>query len=245
MPFGEKEEAKQVGARWDPRARRWYDPQPPTPALQRWAARPEVPELLPGEDRSFGQGLFVDLVPSSCWFTNVRWCVTEADWERLRRPILRRTGARCEACGTVEDRRSGRGLEVHERWHYDYDRGVQSLRRLVALCPACHTSTHLGLAAIRGRADEALAHLQAVTGMTDAEARDHVRVAYEKWAVRSALTWELDLSILTTAGIQPRRPPTADQRAEVADHELARRHTTTATPTAAAPSNDREVQAGR
>ncbi len=86
VPYSEKDEAKHVGARWDPGVRRWYDLRPPKPALQRWAARPEVPELLPGEDRSFGQGLFVDLVPSSCWFTNVRWCVTEADWERLRRP---------------------------------------------------------------------------------------------------------------------------------------------------------------
>jgi len=41
--------------------------------------------LLPGEDRSFGSGLFVDLVPSSCWFTNVRSCVDRRDWERLRR----------------------------------------------------------------------------------------------------------------------------------------------------------------
>jgi hypothetical protein len=40
--------------------------------LQRWAALPEAPDLLPGEDRNFGTGLFVDLVPSTCWFTNVR-----------------------------------------------------------------------------------------------------------------------------------------------------------------------------
>jgi hypothetical protein len=188
--------------------------------LQRWAAQPEIPELLPGEDRSFGTGLFVDLVPSSCWFTNVRWCVTEADWERLRRPILRRADSRCEACGAARDR----GLEVHERWHYDYDRSVQSLRRLVALCSACHSTTHFGHAAVTGRDGEALAHLQAVTGMTDAEAHEHITAAYERWAVRSAMTWDLDLGMLTGAGIQPRRPPTAEQRADVAEHELARVH---------------------
>ena len=31
------------------------------------------------------------------------------------------------------------------------------------------------------------------------------------------MTWELDLSMLTGAGIQPRRPPTAEQRADVAE----------------------------
>jgi hypothetical protein len=107
-PYAEKDAAKAAGARWDPAARRWYDPRDATPALQRWAARPEVPAVLPGEDRTFGAGLFVDLVPRSCWFTNVRSCVTQQDWERLRRPIFRRAGYRCEACGATEDRQTRR-----------------------------------------------------------------------------------------------------------------------------------------
>jgi hypothetical protein len=40
VPFAEKDEAKRAGARWDPRARRWFDPRPPTPGLQRWAPAP-------------------------------------------------------------------------------------------------------------------------------------------------------------------------------------------------------------
>ena len=55
---------------WDPAARRWYALPGRGSALARWAPLPEVPEVLPGEDRGFGVGLFVDLVPSSCWFTN-------------------------------------------------------------------------------------------------------------------------------------------------------------------------------
>ena len=65
VPYPEKDAAKAAGARWDPVARRWYDPRPPTAALRRWAALPDVPDLLPGEDRGFGAGLFVDLVPAS------------------------------------------------------------------------------------------------------------------------------------------------------------------------------------
>jgi hypothetical protein len=45
---------------------------------RRWSGvllDPRSPILLPGEDRSFGTNLFVDLVPSSCWFTNARSCV--------------------------------------------------------------------------------------------------------------------------------------------------------------------------
>lgn len=144
VPYAEKDEAKAQGARWDPAARRWYAPQPGMTALERWQALPDVPDLLPGEDRNFGSGLFVDLVPSSCWFTNVRSCVGQRDWERLRRMIINRAGRRCEECHRGEDRESRRWLEVHERWAYDDKAKVQALRRLICLCTDCHTATHFG-----------------------------------------------------------------------------------------------------
>lgn len=220
VPYREKDDAKAAGARWDPRVRRWYDPQGTTPSLTRWAAQADVPEILPGEDRTFGAGLFVDLVPRSCWFTNVRSCVADADWERLRRPILRRAAYRCEACSAGEDQIAGRGLEVHERWHYDHDRGVQALRRLIALCPMCHTATHYGRAEITGQAREAFVHLRTVTGMSDGQAYAHIDAAKQVWAARSTRMWTLDLSMLTDVGITVQRPPAADVRADQAEREL-------------------------
>lgn len=212
VPYAEKDAAKALGARWDQAAKRWFDPRPPTAGLERWAARPAVPDLLPGEDRAFGAGLFVDMVPSSCWFTNVRTCVSQQDWERLRRMITRRAGQKCEACGAGEDRAARRWLEAHERWAYDERTGVQALRRLICLCSACHLSTHMGYANVTGRADEAFAHLRAVTGMDDAEAWRHVYAANDTWTARSRRNWTLDLSMLTDAGVtlaRPRRQPTA------------------------------------
>ncbi|MEX5632720.1 DUF5710 domain-containing protein [Parafrankia sp. FMc2] len=212
VPYAEKDLAKAAGARWDARARRWYAPRPDIPALARWAARPDLPVLLPGEDRSFGSGLFVDLVPSSCWFTNARSCVAGADWERLRRMVLSRCGQRCEACRRGPDRDTGRWLEVHERWDYDERAHVQRLRRLVCLCTDCHTATHFGLASVRGRDAEALAHLCQVTGLTEAQAREHVDAAFELWTQRSTMTWALDLGILTNAGIAVAPPPSPSEQ---------------------------------
>jgi hypothetical protein len=222
VPYADKDAAKAAGARWDSTARRWYDPRDATPALQRWAALPEVPEVLPGEDRSFGAGLFVDLVPRSCWFTNVRSCVTQQDWERLRRPIFRRAGYRCEACGATEDRETRRWLEAHERWYYNDHTGVQSLRRLIALCSPCHLTTHFGYANVTGRTDQALAHLRTVTGMTDREAWAHIDAAQNLWIARSRRTWKLDLNVLTGAGITLARPEPATARAASAERTLRR-----------------------
>jgi len=72
VPYSEREQAKALGARWDPAARRWWAPPAATAARRRWPAPPEVPALLPGEDRTFGAGLFVDLVPTTSWFTHAR-----------------------------------------------------------------------------------------------------------------------------------------------------------------------------
>lgn len=230
VPYPEKDAAKALGARWDQSAKRWYDPQPPTAGLDLWAARPPVPELLPGEDRTFGAGLFVDMVPRSCWFTNVRACVTPQDWERLRRMITRRAGQQCEACGAGEDRTARSWLEAHERWAYNDRTGVQALRRLICLCSDCHLSTHLGYANVTGRADQALAHLRAVTGMTDAEVSGHVAAAGELWTRRSARVWTLDLSMLTDAGVTVARPEKAADRAAVAEHALRREQQRTPEP---------------
>lgn len=220
VPFAEKDEAKAVGALWDGAVERWYAPRPGMEGLQRWAALPDLPDLLPGEDRSFGSGLFVDLVPSSCWFTNVRSCVVPRDWERLRRMINDRASRRCETCGRGKDRELKRWLEAHERWHFDDTTHTQVLRRLVCLCTDCHQATHFGLAEVKGKRAQALAHLCSITGMTTAQAEQHVRSAFELWRRRSTRTWTLDLGILTDSGIQIASPPAASDRAAAAKNTL-------------------------
>ena len=220
VPYSEKDEAKAHGARWDPAAKRWYAPQPNTHSLHRWAALPDLPTLLPGEDRAAGDGLFVDLVPASCWFTNVRSCVTQRDWERLRRMILGRAGHRCEVCGRGEDRAVRRWLEVHERWSYDDVGGVQALRRLICLCTDCHSTTHFGLAQLKGTDSAALAHLCAVTGMSMRQALAHVDDAFALWRARSLRSWSLDLAPLTTAGVTLAQPPDPLSRAAEAARAL-------------------------
>jgi hypothetical protein len=221
VPFADKDEAKRLGARWDQAARRWYAPRPGIPGLDRWAPRPPLPDLLPGEDRSFGSGLFVDLVPQSCWFTNVRSGVAATDWDRVRRTVYRRAGDRCEACGRARDPQAGVRMEAHERWYFDDARRVQVLRRLICLCNGCHGTTHFGLANIQGRSAEALDHLITVTGLSRGLAEAHIDEAFAVWQERSARTWDLDLSILTGAGIALAEPVSPARRAEIARARLA------------------------
>jgi hypothetical protein len=156
--------------------------------------------------------------------------------------ITSRAGHRCEICGTTENRATGRRLEAHERWSYDVAHRVQSLRRLICLCSACHVTTHIGYANVTGRADQALAHLQAVTGMTPAEIDRHIDQANSTWIARSAITWTLDLSMLTDAGITLRQPERAEERPAAADRALrqARRDEVPAWPVEPEPEPEPE-----
>jgi hypothetical protein len=139
--------------------------------------------------------LTVELVPSTCWYTNVRSNVAKAVWDRLRRQVAADAGQRCEVCG-------GRGrrwpVECHEVWHYDDDTNVQRLERLVALCPACHEVKHAGLASKRGRLEAVIQRLATVNWWTVDDAALYLEAVFEQWASRSRHQWTLDVSVLRT-----------------------------------------------
>lgn len=139
------------------------------------------------------QTLTIELVPKTCWYSNVRSHVSQAEWDRLRQIIYERAGNVCEIC-------DGRGrkwpVECHEIWHYDDERHVQKLAGLIALCPSCHEVKHIGLAGMRGKQAGALAHLAKVNGWSMADARLYLEACFEQWSQRSCHQWKLDISYL-------------------------------------------------
>jgi 5-methylcytosine-specific restriction endonuclease McrA len=137
--------------------------------------------------------LTIELVPKTCWYTNVRSNVSKAEWERLKRLVSTRAGHVCEICG-------GRGgkwpVECHEVFAYDDERHVQKLVRLIALCPACHEVKHIGLSSARGKSAAARAHLSQVNQWSKEDAELYIEACFEIWYRRSCHEWELDLSYL-------------------------------------------------
>ena len=201
VPFNDRERAKELGAKWSSTLRKWFVPEGLSAACA-LKLQEEWGNLFPGEDRTFGgNGLYVDLVPESCWFVNVRHCVSSSDWDKIRHRVYSRANNQCEICGAIKDPSQKRWIEAHERWSYDDKKGVQKLMRLIALCTDCHTVTHFGLATLRGLEDLAYRHLMEVTGMTYSEAKKHVREAFRIWSVRSVRLYELELSLLEHAGV--------------------------------------------
>lgn len=215
IPYAEKEEAKRFGARWDPDKKLWYSPDGRNELIERWPLNEVEPiKTLIGEDRGFGGNtLFVDLVPTSCWFTNVRKCIHFTDWDRLRRFIYERANFQCECCQAKTP------LDAHERWHFDEKRKIQKLMRIIALCKPCHEATHMGLAQIKGRGDIATQHLIKVSGMNQLEAINHIEQSFGLWRKRNLFTWNLDLTLITDSGIKLAQEFNAGERKNFAENE--------------------------
>jgi hypothetical protein len=149
--------------------------------------------------------LTVELVPSTCWFSNLRSELSQQDWDRLRHATYERAGQRCEVCG---QRGSAHPVECHEVWEYDDEHHVQRLAGLVALCPACHESKHIGYATSIGRSSQARAHLARINGWSMDSVELYLEAEFEQWSRRSQHEWTLDLSWLEQFGIEisPKRP---------------------------------------
>ena len=140
--------------------------------------------------------LTAELIPSGLWWVNLRSILRPAEWDAVRQAVYTAAGSRCELCGGAGRQHA---VEAHEVWAWDLPRHEQRLVRLVALCPGCHLVKHAGRARQIGRGQEVLDQLQTVNGWSKAEARAHLKRAWDDWARRSTLDWRLDLSVLEIA----------------------------------------------
>jgi len=146
--------------------------------------------------KNFGKPkLTINLVPQTCWCSNVRKQATKQQWDILRKETYRQAGYVCEVCGGKGSRWP---VECHERWQYqvDKDECTQRLHGLIALCPACHAVKHYGRSQVIGREDEAAAHLAKINNWTAAQVTHYVGIAFAIWEYRSQRDWILDLSWL-------------------------------------------------
>lgn len=133
-----------------------------------------------------------ELVPDSCWYSNLRSLLTPQQWDAVRKKVYARANGKCMICGAP----SGR-LEAHERWEYDEENAVQRLAGIVAVCRSCHETIHIGRTQLMGGEERACAHFMKVNGCTYAQYRKALGEANEAHRRRNAVPeWRLDISAL-------------------------------------------------
>jgi hypothetical protein len=135
--------------------------------------------------------LRVELVPKTSWYGDLHELLDDETWERIGSEVTGRAGGRCEICGGQGPK--NRPLECHELWRYDDRVRVQTLVRILALCPDCHTVQHMGFANLHGGGTRARAHLARVNGWSLARTDAHIAEAFRVWARRNKGPWICDL----------------------------------------------------
>ena len=133
-----------------------------------------------------------ELVPDSCWYSNLRSILSPAQWDVVRKDAYARAGGKCAICGGVSPR-----LEAHEQWEYDERGAIQKLKTVIAVCKNCHEVIHIGRTSLMGGEERASAHFMKVNGCTYAEYRKALGEANEAHRRRNQIPeWKLDLSYL-------------------------------------------------
>lgn len=137
--------------------------------------------------------LTVELVPETSWYTNVRSQVPADIWDKIRRDVYKAADYQCEICGGKGDKWP---VECHEVWEYDDAHHIQTLIKMIALCPSCHMVKHIGFAQIRGRGKEAIEHLMTVNKWTHGEAEQYIEQAFDQWKARGDFDWTVITSLI-------------------------------------------------
>lgn len=140
------------------------------------------------EDRK----LKFELVPDSCWYSNLRSILSAKDWDKIKKDAKQRAGGRCAVCGKITDR-----LEAHERWSYNESTQVQKLEDVVSVCKDCHSAIHIGRTSLKGNLERAEEHYMKVNGCTYVEMKADLKEANEQHKRRNLVSeWKLDLTWL-------------------------------------------------
>ncbi len=137
--------------------------------------------------------LTIDLVPKTCWYTNLRKLMRDSQWDKLRKKVYADAGHLCQICGT------GGRLNCHEIWQYDDERRVQKLTGFQALCNMCNFVKHFGMAgmlASQGKLDLAavIQHFLKVNGVSRELFEAHETEVIRIWRARSERQWQTDLA---------------------------------------------------
>ncbi len=137
--------------------------------------------------------LSIELVPATCWYSNVRSNVSTSKWRKICKQVYAAADYKCEICGGVGRRHP---VECHEVWIYNDEKNTQTLDRMIALCPQCHEVKHIGLALVRGNLQRAANHFAKVNKINTQTAEREIEKAFEIHERRSQHQWELNIEAL-------------------------------------------------
>ena len=142
--------------------------------------------------------LQIELIPKSCWGSNVRTKVKKKDWDIIRRAVYAKEKMHCHICEEL-----CKPLDAHEVWEFNEETHVQKLIDIIGVCKACHGVIHFGRAQKFGYAEEATIQFFKVNDYCDniIDLKIEMMRAKSLYLELSEIKdWKLDLSLIEDQG---------------------------------------------
>ena len=160
--------------------------------------------------------LEIELIPTTCHYSNVRSMVTTVEWDKIRKLSYASANNKCEICGSDGLKQGYKHrVECHEVWEYDDVNHIQKLVKLVSLCVICHQVKHIGRAIIIGKELACHQQLIKVNKWTQEQVVEHIMESFKQHKERSKHKWLLDISILEKEPYNIKLKPTKERIFEV------------------------------
>jgi len=170
--------------------------------------------------------LRIELVPTSCWYSNVRSIVKKNQWNRIRKEVYAKAAFLCEVCG---EKGSSHPVECHEVWIYEQEISTQRLGSFQSLCPSCHEVKHMGLARLKGNGEKALNRFVKINKLDKVTSGKILSAVIKQWQIRSRMKWKIDVELLKaydidiTPGFSKKIIPTTKKISTVKNAEPLRK----------------------
>jgi len=192
VPVEERKQAKLLGAYYIPSEKLWVIPHwftgsPET--FERWFMEFEPNKLQP------------EFIPDSCIKRTLAKTLPSAEWLEITTLLFKRRAWRCEICGgrgsaclpPIDAGTNGNWVEAHECWEFCDATNEQILVGIECVCRDCHSVKHLNYIDPRSPImDATMKHFETVTGRTNEELTDEVKLATKIAKRRSAEGWSTD-----------------------------------------------------
>lgn len=186
--FYQKEIVKKEGAKWDVNNKTWY--------IEEGGINVNLYPYLPVKYRPDKMISIIDMIPETCFYSNVRDHITKDAWKAIRDNLISASGGNCVSCGD----KHGYKLEAHEI--FSYKDGVQILENIVPLCRICHLCQHPGYAGVIGETGSVINKICEVYSIKKSKAEKILADSFELWEDRSSQEWLLNLDFLKKLNIE-------------------------------------------
>lgn len=131
------------------------------------------------------------LIPQNMWYCNLRHLLSKKDWDIIRKKAYSLANGKCMIC-----ERKVKRLEAHELWEFDENTKAQKLKDIIAICPLCHMTIHIGHSELIGKGPICLKHYCDVNKCSKEECIKDYKEEIKLWEHRNTINWNLDISYL-------------------------------------------------